>query len=190
MGINLTIDEGWLVGARHVISPNADERPSGELVSMIVVHGISLPPGAYGGAWVDALFTNTLNEEAHPYFQSISKLRVSAHVMIDRFGKINQYVSFDRRAWHAGASCFQGRECCNDFSIGIELEGCDDDAYEVVQYEKLASIISALMITYPKISRQAVVGHCDIAPGRKTDPGPAFDWGKLNSLLEIQESSV
>jgi len=184
MGKRLTITGGWLENARRVLSPNADERPCGEQVSLIVVHGISLPPGKYGGGWIDALFTNTLDEQVHPYFQSIGELRVSAHVMIDRSGAINQYVSFDRRAWHAGVSCFQERECCNDFSVGIELEGCDDELYEMAQYEALAAVVSALLALYPGISRQAIVGHCDIAPGRKSDPGVAFDWDKFNYLLD------
>lgn len=170
-------------GVRVVESPNCDDRPNDELPSLIVVHGISLPPGEFGGRWVDALFTNSLPIGEHPYFAEISHLRVSAHALIDRSGALTQYVSFLRRAWHAGESNFCGRETCNDFSVGIELEGADDVPYEEVQYAVLASLVSSLRATWPSLSDARVVGHCDIAPGRKTDPGEAFDWPRLNHLL-------
>lgn len=170
---------GWLVGARHVPSPNYDDRPEGEDVSLVVIHGMSLPPGEYGGAWIDALFTNSLDVNAHPFFAEIEGLKVSSHFLIRRDGELVQYVSLDKRAWHAGHSCFEGRLRCNDFSVGIELEGCDDEPYEEVQYRQLATLLAWLMRRYPAISAQRIVGHCDIAPGRKTDPGEAFDWARL-----------
>jgi AmpD protein len=179
------LDEGWLVPVRRVSSPNCDERPAGCAVDLLVVHGISLPPREYGGRWIDALFTNTLDPRAHPYFSGVADRRVSAHVLIGRDGFVTQYVSFDRRAWHAGVSSFEGRSACNDFSVGIELEGSDDDPYEDVQYGQLAAIARALMRHYPGITRGHLVGHSDIAPGRKTDPGPHFDWNRLYNLLDV-----
>jgi N-acetyl-anhydromuramoyl-L-alanine amidase len=179
-----SLDEGWLVPVRRVASPNCDERPAGCAVDLLVVHGISLPPREYGGHWIDALFTNTLDPQVHPYFYDIHDKRVSAHVLIGRDGLVTQYVPFDRRAWHAGASSFKGRAECNDFSIGIELEGSDDDPYEDIQYQQLARIARVLMRHYPGITREHVVGHSDIAPGRKTDPGPHFDWNRLYTLLD------
>jgi len=178
-----SIEQGWLTSAERRPSPNCDARPEEGVVDLIVVHGISLPPGEFGGGWIDALFTNTLEADAHPYFREIAGLEVSAHVLIRRDGEVVQYVPFDRRAWHAGQSCYEGRERCNDFSIGIELEGCDDQAYEAVQYKALADICRALLAAYPALTPQRIVGHCDIAPGRKTDPGPSFDWARLRSLL-------
>ncbi len=177
---------GWLEDARRVPSPNHDERPLGAVIDLIVVHGISLPPGEYGNRFIDELFINRLNPEAHPYFQGVAGLRVSAHVLIDREGKLTQYVPFHRRAWHAGLSEFLGRSCCNDFSIGIELEGFDDDPYEEGQYWVLARLIQKLVLHWPAISPDRVVGHSDISPGRKTDPGPAFSWNKLKTLLNNQ----
>lgn len=174
---------GLLDSARQVPSPNADERPEGSEPELIVVHGISLPPGEFGGPWIDALFTNRLDPHAHPYFREIEGREVSAHVLIRRDGELVQYVPFHRRAWHAGSSEYCGRERCNDFSIGIELEGADDVAYEPVQYERLAALIEALVFAYPSLSPEHVAGHCDIAPGRKTDPGPAFEWSRLHRLL-------
>ena len=148
------------------------------------MHGISLPPNKYGGDYIDQLFTNTLDPQEHPYFAEIVALRVSSHVLVDRQGEITQYVPFDSRAWHAGKSEFQGRQVCNDFSIGIELEGCDDQDYEAVQYTVAASIVKLLMGNWKGIDKQRVVGHCDIAPGRKTDPGEAFKWDYFYSLLD------
>ena len=144
-----------------------------------MVHGISLPPGQFGGGWIDALFTNRLDRGAHPYFARIAGLTVSAHALIRRDGAIVQYVPFHRRAWHAGQSVYDGRERCNDFSIGIELEGTDDLAYEDRQYSRLAALFRALRDVYPRLDASRIVGHADIAPGRKTDPGPSFDWARL-----------
>jgi AmpD protein len=180
---------GLLHEARYVPSPNADERPMGAILELIVVHGISLPPGKFGGGWIDALFTNRLDARAHPYFAGICGHRVSAHALIRRDCEVVQYVPFHRRAWHAGTSTYQGRARCNDFSIGIELEGADDLNYEAGQYHTLAAIINALIEAYPTLSRDDIVGHADIAPGRKTDPGSAFDWPRLYHLLEVSEKS-
>jgi AmpD protein len=181
--MRLTRDGAWLVGARRVLSPNCDDRPTDREVSLIVVHGISLPPGEYGGPWIDQLFTNQLDVTVHPYFAELEGLQVSSHVLIRRDGELVQYVPFTRRAWHAGRSCYQGREACNDYAIGIELEGQDDTPYEQVQYQCLAALVAALRRRFPAIHADAIVGHCDIAPGRKTDPGPAFDWQRLKTLL-------
>jgi AmpD protein len=178
-----SIKEGWLTPARWLPSPNSDERPADGAVDLLVIHGISLPPGEFGGQWIDALFCNALDSAAHPYFQEITGLEVSAHVLIRRDGEVVQYVPFDRRAWHAGQSCFEGRERCNDFSIGIELEGSDDQPYEPVQYQVLADVCRALLKAYPVLDATRIVGHCDIAPGRKTDPGPHFDWPLLRALI-------
>ena len=181
--MKVDIASGCLEGARQVASPKHDERPPGTVIDLLVIHGISLPPGGFGGPWIDALFTNTLDPQAHPYFKDIAGLRVSAHVLIRRDGEIIQYVPLQRRAWHAGQSCFDGRNRCNDFSIGIELEGCDDQPYEDAQYLALAGVVRALTAAYPAITPGRIVGHCDIAPGRKTDPGPAFEWDRLRTLL-------
>jgi len=181
--MQLSSDGAWLLEARRVLSPNCDERPAGGDIDLIVVHGISLPPGEYGGPWIDDLFTNRLDAGVHPYFAAIAELRVSSHVLIRRDGELVQYVPFTQRAWHAGQSCYRGRDACNDFAIGIELEGDDDTAYEPVQYARLAELITLLRQRFPAIGADAVVGHCDIAPGRKTDPGPAFDWQHLTRLL-------
>ncbi|MFP5504663.1 MAG: 1,6-anhydro-N-acetylmuramyl-L-alanine amidase AmpD [Gammaproteobacteria bacterium] len=178
-------DQGqWLLDAEHCPSPNCDERPPGTEIALIVVHGISLPPGEFGGPWIRDLFLNRLDPGAHPYFRDIAGLEVSAHVVIHRDGRVVQYVPFGRRAWHAGQSCFRGRSTCNDFSIGIELEGTDDIPYTEAQYARLAELIAALRRAYPGIAPDAIAGHSDIAPGRKTDPGPAFDWPKLAGLLD------
>jgi AmpD protein len=177
---------GLLAGARQCPSPNCDARPDAADIELIVVHGISLPPGEFGGDAVDRLFTNTLDPAAHPFYAGITGLRVSAHLFIRRSGALVQYVPFHARAWHAGPSAWCGRERCNDFSIGIELEGTDDQPYEAVQYERLAGVVSALATAYPRLDRTRLAGHADIAPGRKTDPGPAFDWEHLAALLEPQ----
>ncbi len=182
--MHLDLDSGWLEGVRRLPSPNWDARPEGSEVDLLVVHGISLPPGQFGGPWIDALFTNRLDPGAHPYFHDIAGLRVSAHVLITRSAEIVQYVPLHARAWHAGASCFRGRECCNDFSIGVELEGGDDVPYEPEQYLRLAELYRALRAVWPRITPERVVGHCDIAPQRKTDPGPSFDWRRLRRLIE------
>ena len=171
---------GMLLGIRFIPSPNFDERPQDGPVCLIVVHAISLPPGEFGGDAVEALFMNCLDPEAHPYFREIHSLRVSAHFLIDREGALTQYVSCDKRAWHAGASRWGERVRCNDFSIGIELEGCDEMPFEDAQYRALANLVNLLKRHYPI---QDIVGHCDIAPGRKTDPGPYFDWQHLAKCL-------
>lgn len=175
---------GLLEQARLQSSPNCDERPEGTPVELIVIHGISLPPGEFGGPWIDALFTNTLDPGAHDYFSQIAELRVSTHLLIRRNGELVQYVPFHRRAWHAGESVYAGRHRCNDFSIGIELEGTDELPYEDCQYLQLATVITALRAAYPTLAPGWLTGHADIAPGRKTDPGPAFDWKRLHRLLE------
>lgn len=174
---------GLLRGARQVPSPNCDARPGGILPELIVVHGISLPPEQFGGPWIDRLFTNSLPPDEHPYFATMWTLKVSSHLLIRRDGEPVQYVPFHERAWHAGASSYQGRERCNDFSIGVELEGADDIAYEPAQYRMLSAVILALCDAYPSLSLTRIAGHSDIAPGRKTDPGPAFDWQRLYALL-------
>lgn len=174
--------DGWLSIARRQPSPHYDERPENTSPSLLVVHNISLPPGEFGGPWIDALFSGTLDADAHPYFADIAHLRVSAHCLIRRDGEIVQYVPFDKRAWHAGVSRYQGRERCNDFSIGIELEGTDTLAYTDAQYQQLAAIARTLTEIYPEIAHH-MTGHCDIAPVRKTDPGPSFDWPRFRSLV-------
>lgn len=184
--MSLKIKNGWLGGVRHVPSPNCDERPEGAAIDLLVIHGISLPPGEFGGGYIDALFGNCLDCSVHPYFREIDGLKVSSHIVIYRTGEICQFVPFHMRAWHAGESCYEGRRRCNDFSIGIELEGCDDIPYEDRQYRALARVIKALMAHYPAITPGRITGHSDIAPGRKTDPGPAFDWNRLYNSLEHQ----
>lgn len=183
-----TIENGWLKEARHQPSPNQDARPAGMVPELIIVHGISLPPGEFGGPWIDDLFLNRLDPEAHPYFATLEGLRVSSHVLIRRDGELVQYVPFHARAWHAGASCHAGREACNDFSIGIELEGTDETPYTDRQYRRLAALIQLLRQTYPSLLADAIAGHADVAPGRKTDPGPAFEWPRLALLLEEDAS--
>ena len=174
----------WLQGVRRMPSPNADERPPGVEPELVVVHGISLPPGRFGSGRVHRLFLNVLDWDEHPYFKQIEGLKVSAHVLVERDGGLVQFVPFRRRAWHAGASAFAGRARCNDFSVGIELEGTDDLPYEPVQYRRLAALVGALARRWPRIGPQRVVGHCHVAPGRKTDPGPSFDWALLRRLLD------
>lgn len=177
----LTLDPaGWLPGVRHVASPNADARPQDELLRVVVIHSISLPPGRYGGDEIERLFTNRLDPDLHPYFKGIAGLRVSAHFLVRRDGQLIQFVPVTMRAWHAGVSCWAGRERCNDYSIGIELEGDDTGPFEDAQYEQLSHLLAALRQRFPV---EAVVGHCDIAPGRKTDPGPCFDWRRIQVTL-------
>ncbi len=175
---------GWFAGVRRLPSPNCDARPPDAAIDLLVIHGISLPPGEFGGDGIDRLFTNTLDPAAHPYYREIAGLRVSSHLLIDRSGAVTQYVSVNDRAWHAGVSCFQGRERCNDFAVGIELEGTDDTAYTATQYRSLAQLTRALQRHYPALAGSRIVGHSDIAPGRKTDPGPAFDWAYYRQLIE------
>jgi AmpD protein len=185
--MHLNIESGLLEEARQVQSPNCDDRPAGCSAAIIVVHGISLPPGEFGGPWIDRLFTNTLVADEHPYFAEIAGLTVSSHFLIRRDGSLNQYVPVTKRAWHAGDSSYQGRERCNDFSIGIELEGEDQTLYEDVQYDSLAELIVTLRGQFPGLVDAPVVGHSDISPGRKTDPGEAFDWPILWKLLSSHE---
>ena len=177
MTIPGTMTDGWADGIRRISSPNHDERPAGAAVSLIVIHAISLPPAQFGSDDIARLFTNTLIPEAHPYFSGISDLKVSAHFLIRRDGETIQFVSCNRRAWHAGVSCWNGRERCNDFSIGIELEGCDHLPFEEVQYLRLIALTRLVCGHYPI---ESITGHSDIAPGRKTDPGPCFSWQKLS----------
>ena len=185
-GRSLEGDHGLVRGARQLPSPNCDARPAGAGVELLVVHGISLPPGEFGGPWIDALFTNRLPPQAHPFFEELAGLRVSAHLLVRRDGELVQYVPLDRRAWHAGRSEWRGRPHCNDFSIGIELEGTDAQPYEPVQYQVLARLIADLCRRYPLLSEEQVVGHSDIAPGRKSDPGIAFDWPLLRSRVRYE----
>lgn len=177
---------GWLTGVRRRESPNCNDRPAGE-VSLIVIHGISLPPGEFGGAEIDAFFTNTLDCTAHPYFARLQGVEVSSHLLIRRDGELVQYVPFSKRAWHAGQSCFEGREACNDFSIGIELEGTDELPYTDQQYRALNAVVSRLQAHYPQITAERIVGHADIAPGRKTDPGKAFDWSRVEAVAGARQ---
>jgi AmpD protein len=176
MSIAGAMTDGWVGGVRYVPSPNYDDRPDGHVVSLIVIHAISLPPSQFGSGDIERLFTNTLDRHAHPCFAQIAALRVSAHFLIRRDGEAVQFVSCDKRAWHAGISCWQGRQACNDFSIGIELEGCDELPFEDAQYDRLIGLIELLRAHYPVA---ALAGHADIAPGRKTDPGPCFAWQRL-----------
>lgn len=173
---------GWCEGIAHCPSPNFNARPDGE-ISLLVIHNISLPPGQFGRGKVQAFFQNKLQRDEHPFFEEIAELRVSAHFLIERDGAVTQFVSCLDRAWHAGVSQFAGREGCNDFSLGIELEGTDDQAFTEVQYQALVSLTRALQVAYPAISAARICGHSDIAPQRKTDPGPFFDWPRLMSAL-------
>jgi AmpD protein len=172
--------QGWFSGVRRIASPNFDARPSRTPICLLVIHSISLPPNEFGGAGVKQLFTNTLNPEEHPYYEQLRGLKVSAHFFIRRSGEIIQYVACDRRAWHAGASLWRGRTRCNDFSIGIELEGSDFVPYTDAQYRSLTYLSRRLQRAYPICD---IVGHTDIAPERKTDPGPYFDWLRYRNSL-------
>lgn len=179
----MNIIDGWLQQATHSPSPNFNARPDGAVVNLLVIHNISLPPGEFGGHWIDDLFHNRLDAGAHPYFEEIAGMEVSAHCLIRRDGEVVQYVCFDDRAWHAGASCYGEQINCNDFSIGIELEGADDIPYTQAQYLSLARVSKVIMHYYGGITCERIAGHSDIAPGRKTDPGPAFDWPCYRQLL-------
>lgn len=170
---------GLLAPARFVESPNRDLRPEGADVELVVIHGISLPPGDFGSNAIEAFFTNTLDFGAHPYFEEIRGLEVSAHLLVRRTGEVIQFVRLNERAWHAGQSCYRGQERCNDFSIGIELEGEDNTPYDDRQYAVLTEVLQSIVAAYPKVDGECIVAHSDIAPGRKTDPGPAFDWQRL-----------
>jgi AmpD protein len=179
----IDVNTGLALSVRQVLTHHYDARPAGATTDLIIVHGISLPPAEFGGPWIDRLFTGSLPPEVHPFFAAMAVGRVSAHAFIRRDGEIVQYVPFGERAWHAGRSEYRGRAACNDFSIGIELEGTDDVPYEALQYDSLATLIRALLATYPTLSRDRIVGHSDVAPGRKTDPGASFDWGRLRAAL-------
>ncbi len=175
---------GLLDCARYVPSPNHNERPHAEDMDLIVIHNISLPPNEFGTPWIDALFTNQLPKDEHPFFADIHHLRVSSHLLIRRTGEVVQYVPFHLRAWHAGISAYQGREICNDFSIGIEMEGTDYQPFTEAQYQQLEYVINCLLKQYPTLNKQHITGHEHIAPNRKTDPGEYFDWRRLaNALL-------
>jgi len=189
---NHKLEDGWLPAARRVPSENCELRPSGCVPELLVIHNISLPPGEFGSDCIERFFTNCLDWDAHPFFAEIRGLRVSSHLLIQRDGQLLQFVSFDDRAWHAGASEFRGRENCNDFSIGIELEGTDLLPYTDVQYDTLVWVTQLLINSYPGMSSDRIVGHSDIAPGRKTDPGPAFDWQRFRLALaaDPKESST
>ena len=180
----LSINEaGWLQPVEVVHSPNYDARPENSKIKLVVVHGISLPPGEFGGGYIQQFFSNRLNVRAHEYFTEIAEMRVSAHCLIERSGHIIQFVSFLDCAWHAGVSNWRGEEACNRFSIGIEMEGTDELAYSDAQYFELANLIQCLRANYPDIDEDSICGHSDIAPGRKTDPGSAFDWDRLHTLM-------
>lgn len=179
-------DDGWLARARRVDSPNFGPRPPDTAISLVVVHNISLPPGEFGGPWIEDFFCNRLDAGAHPYFAEIAGLQVSAHFLICRDGELLQFVSADARAWHAGASQWRGRANCNDYSIGIELEGSDDQPFSEAQYAVLSELLADLRQRYPLTE---AVGHSDVAPGRKTDPGPCFDWARLPAgCLQVEQT--
>ncbi|MFL0804438.1 MAG: 1,6-anhydro-N-acetylmuramyl-L-alanine amidase AmpD [Agarilytica sp.] len=181
------IENGWWVEAQALPSPNFNTRPPVD-INLLVIHNISLPPAQFGTGNVQRFFQNTLNCDEHPYFETIKDLHVSSHIYIERDGGVVQFVPFGARAWHAGESIFNGIPNCNDYSIGIELEGCDDVPYEEDQYHRLVELSEVLMAAYPGITPDRIVGHCDIAPGRKTDPGGAFDWNRYkNTLKERRE---
>jgi AmpD protein len=180
--MNIDPATGLLDGCTQCPSPNKDVRPSDTAIDLIVIHSISLPPEQYGGDAIERFFQNELDRNEHPYFEQIHDMKVSSHALIKRTGEIIQFVPFNERAWHAGQSCYQGRERCNDFSIGIELEGTDTDAFDELQYQQLAKLITAISEAYPETSGH-ITGHSDIAPGRKTDPGTGFDWNKLKDYI-------
>ena len=169
-------EEGLVLAARSVPSPNFDDRPEGVQIEALIIHAISLPPGQYGGAYVEQFFCNQLDRDEHPYFDEIADVKVSSHFFIHRSGELVQFVPIHKRAWHAGKSICMEREAVNDFSIGIELEGCDDDSFEDAQYQTLTDLSQTLITSIPTLSAEHIYGHSDIAPGRKTDPGPGFDW--------------
>ena len=179
----MTIDDGLLTNADQYPSSNHNQRPNEDDINLLVIHGISLPAGEFGGPWIDDLFLNRLDTSSHPSFASLKGLKVSSHLLIRRNGAIHQYVPFHKRAWHAGISSYQGRENCNDYSIGIELEGTNSTPFTDSQYTNLSQITRLLLSHYPHMNRQRITGHEQIAPGRKTDPGPFFDWSRYYSLL-------
>ena len=184
--MNICTQKGLLKEALQLASPNCDDRPLGSEMSLIVIHNISLPPEQFGSDHINQLFTNCLNRADHPFFEEIHHLRVSSHLLIRRNGEVIQYVPFHKRAWHAGVSCFRGREVCNDFSIGIELEGTDTEPFCDIQYAVLSEVIKSLHQNYPALEKGLITGHEHIAPGRKTDPGPYFDWLELSEALDVE----
>jgi len=181
MSFNVNIENGLISNASQYESPNCDDRPTNARIRLIVIHGISLPPAEFSGGYIEKFFTNTLDIQQHAYFNEIKDLKVSSHLLIERDGQVKQFVPLHKRAWHAGISKFENQECCNDFSIGIELEGTDDLPYTDKQYSILQQLCDSLMQTYPDIKKTNIVGHCDISPGRKTDPGPSFDWQRFKA---------
>ncbi|TLZ19192.1 MAG: 1,6-anhydro-N-acetylmuramyl-L-alanine amidase AmpD [Gammaproteobacteria bacterium] len=189
--VPLTVDTGTglLSGVRQVLSPNFDARPAGATPEVLIVHGISLPPGEFGGPWIDRLFTGTLPADGHPFFRDLATARLSAHALIRRDGLIVQYVPLGERAWHAGVSEYRGRSGCNDFSIGVELEGTDSTPYTDAQYQQLASLTLALLEAYASMSTDRIVGHADVAPDRKSDPWATFDWPRYRALLQVKRDA-
>jgi AmpD protein len=181
--VKIDVNSGLLREALYLPSPHRNARPSAMAIDVVVVHGISLPPAEFGTGAVERFFCGKLDHTEHAYFDTIKELKVSAHLFISREGVITQFVPFHERAWHAGVSIFKGKSGCNDFSVGIELEGTDELPYEQIQYQQLALVLQALQEAYPLITRERVVGHSDVAPGRKTDPGASFDWAHLDCLL-------
>lgn len=175
--------EGQLIGARQIASPNYNARPVHSEIELLVVHNISLPPSQFGGGYIEQFFQNELDWSLHPYFQTIQGMQVSTHLLILRSGEVLQFVNFNQRAWHSGRSTYLGKKECNDYSIGIELEGSDDLPFQEIQYQVLAQVVTVLQAAYPKLL-QHVAGHSDIARGRKTDPGPYFDWLKIRRLIQ------
>ncbi|MCD6045378.1 MAG: N-acetyl-anhydromuranmyl-L-alanine amidase AmpD [Gammaproteobacteria bacterium] len=182
--MHIDLKTGWVPDIRTLASPNYNSRPAGTTVDLLVIHCISLPPGRYGEGYIEKLFTNQLPVEAHPYFRTIANNPVSAHFLIDREGVVTQFVSVYERAWHAGVSSFEGQGSCNDYSVGVELEGCVTDSFTFEQYKALEALSIALKGCFPAINCGRIVGHSDIAPGRKDDPGPFFDWQEFFSLLK------
>lgn len=180
--VTFVVEHGQLIGARQVPSPNYNQRPQGTEIQLLVIHNISLPPSQFGGGYIEKFFQNQLDWSEHPYFKTIEGMQVSAHVLILRTGEVLQFVNFNDRAWHAGRSSYLGKAECNDYSIGIELEGSDDQPFSDLQYQALTQVTHALRQAYPKISSH-IAGHSDIAPQRKTDPGPYFQWQKFRDLL-------
>ncbi|MFT6274767.1 MAG: AmpD protein [Halioglobus sp.] len=178
-----TLENGWILQAKHSPSPNFGPRPANVEPELLVIHNISLPPGEFGGRCIEQFFTNCLDWQEHEYFAQLEGIEVSSHLLIRRTGELVQFVALQDRAWHAGKSCYQGREECNDFSIGIELEGTDCQPYADEQYSTLAAVTTLLLREIPQMNAKAIVGHSDIAPGRKTDPGPAFDWQRYGSSI-------
>lgn len=183
------VENGQLIGARQVPSPNFNQRPENTEIQLIVIHNISLPPSQFGGGYIEQFFQNQLDWSVHPYFQTIQGIQVSAHLLILRTGEVLQFVNFNDRAWHAGRSSYLGKVECNDYSIGIELEGSDDTDFEGIQYQTLVDVVASLQKAYPKTDPH-LAGHSDIAPGRKTDPGPHFQWQYFRECLAQKKSKT